>query len=305
MDIAELIRQGSSSLLILLPMALALGALHGLEPGHSKTMMAAFIIAVKGTPAQAALLGLSATLSHTAIVWIIGLGGLYLGQNYVEESFEPWLKGISAVVMIGVGLWMLWQTHKSQKPHSHHDHDHHGHDHHPHDHSHDHGHDHGHHHHHDDHPHDDKRQDDKHRAASAVRAVAHDHHHDAHAAMHAREIETKFASGTATTGQIILFGLTGGLIPCPASITVLLLCLQLKQVALGAWLVLGFSIGLAATLVAVGVGASLAMKGLALKGLSGRFGDFEQLAAKAPYLSAIVILGLGLFMGLGLLWGGH
>ena len=56
-----------------------------------------------------------------------------------------------------------------------------------------------------------------------------------------------------TTWQIVLFGLTGGLIPCPASITVLLLCLQLKQVALGATLVLGFSVGLALTLVALGI----------------------------------------------------
>jgi nickel/cobalt transporter (NicO) family protein len=292
MDIAELIRQGSNSLLILLPMALALGALHGLEPGHSKTMMAAFIIAVKGTPAQAALLGLSATLSHTAIVWIIGLGGLYLGQNYVEESFEPWLKGISAAVMVGVGLWMLLQIRKSQKAHDHHGHTH--------DHHHDHDHDHDHHHH--DHAHDHDHHHDAHAVSAAHKSHAHhdDHHHDAHAAMHAREIETQFGSGTATTGQIILFGLTGGLIPCPASITVLLLCLQLKQVALGAWLVLGFSIGLALTLVTVGVGASLA-----LKGLGSRFGNFDELARKAPYLSAIVILGLGLFMGLSLLWGGH
>ena len=46
-----------------------LGALHGLEPGHSKTMMAAFIIAIRGTVRQAVLLGVSAAISHSAMVW--------------------------------------------------------------------------------------------------------------------------------------------------------------------------------------------------------------------------------------------
>ena len=63
-----------------------------------------------------------------------------------------------------------------------------------------------------------------------------------------------------TTGQIVVFGLTGGLIPCPASITVLLLCLQVGKVGLGALLVLCFSLGLAITMVLVGVGAALSVR---------------------------------------------
>ena len=69
---ADLLAQGSAHAWLFIPSALLLGALHGLEPGHSKTMMAAFIVAVRGTVWQAVLLGLSATLSHTAIVWAIG-----------------------------------------------------------------------------------------------------------------------------------------------------------------------------------------------------------------------------------------
>ena len=91
-----------------------------------------------------------------------------------------------------------------------------------------------------------------------------------------------------------MFGLTGGLIPCPASITVLLLCLQLKRIALGATLVLGFSIGLALTMVASGVIAALGVKHLARHVGSGRLGEF---AAKAPYLSGGLILLVGLYMG--------
>ena len=80
-----------------------LGALHGLEPGHSKTMMAAFIIAVRGTLAQAVLLGLAATLSHTAIVWVIGLDRPVLrAANWNTGATEPYLQIASALLIIAV-----------------------------------------------------------------------------------------------------------------------------------------------------------------------------------------------------------
>jgi nickel/cobalt transporter (NicO) family protein len=48
-DLVTLIQAGTSSIWLFVPTAILLGALDGLEPGHSKTMMAAFIIAVRGT----------------------------------------------------------------------------------------------------------------------------------------------------------------------------------------------------------------------------------------------------------------
>lgn len=65
---ADLLQQGTTPAWLFLPTAVLLGALHGLEPGHSKTMMAAFIIAVRGTIPQAILLGLSAMVSHTIVI---------------------------------------------------------------------------------------------------------------------------------------------------------------------------------------------------------------------------------------------
>lgn len=38
--------------------------------------MAAFIVAVRGTVLQAALLGLAATISHTTVVWLVAMGGV-------------------------------------------------------------------------------------------------------------------------------------------------------------------------------------------------------------------------------------
>ena len=303
---------------LFLPSAILLGALHGLEPGHSKTMMAAFIVAVRGTVTQAVLLGLAATVSHTAIVWLIALGGMYFGQRWSAEASEPWMQVISAVLIIGVAAWMLWRT-AQDKAACFHDH---GEEAHGHDHDHDHGH--GGHAHapasarvtrdaqasahaHDEHapPHDgpaDRDHDHDHGACNHDHGPAHARaaplvdaeHGDAHARAHAADIQRRFAGRHVSTGQIVMFGLTGGLIPCPASITVLLLCLQLKRIALGATLVLGFSVGLALTMVASGVIAAVGLKHLSRRMGSGRF---SELAAKAPYFSGGLILLVGLYVG--------
>src|SRR6478672_975277 len=108
--LANLLQQGAGHAWLFIPAAILLGALHGLEPGHSKTMMAAFIVAVRGTVAQAVVLGLAATLSHTAIVWLIALGGMYFGRQWSAEASEPWLQVASAVAIVGVALWMLSRT---------------------------------------------------------------------------------------------------------------------------------------------------------------------------------------------------
>ena len=118
---------------------------------------------------------------------------------------------------------------------------------------------------------------------------------DAHEREHADQIQNRFADREVTTGQIVMFGLTGGLIPCPASITVLLLCLQLKKIALGATLVLGFSVGLALTMVASGVVAALGVKHLS-KHME-RSGRFSELARNAPYFSGGLMLIVGAYVG--------
>jgi nickel/cobalt exporter len=264
-DIATLLQQGADNAWLFIPSTILMGALHGLEPGHSKTMMAAFIVAVRGTVAQAVMLGLAATVSHTAVVWAVALVGMQLGQGWNAQATEPYFQMASAAVIVLIALWMLWRTWSFQ--HGRHDH---------HDHDHDHDHDHAH-------------------GATCSHDHGHGHEHepmDAHARAHAMDIERRFAGREVTNGQILMFGLTGGLIPCPASITVLLLCLQLKKVALGATLVLGFSVGLALTLVASGALAALSMRHA-----SRRWSGFGELAAKAPYASGLLIMLVGLWVG--------
>jgi nickel/cobalt exporter len=270
-DLAQLIEQGSSHVWLFVPTAILLGALHGLEPGHSKTMMAAFIIAIRGTVPQAVLLGLSATISHTAIVWVVALGGQYLGRGYVGEAIEPYFQLASAFLIVGIAFWMIWRTWRVQNEetqerhhHSHDHHHHHGHDHRDHSHSHDH-------------------------EPTHINLGDED---DAHAKAHAAQIRRRFEGRNATTVQIVLFGLTGGLIPCPAAITVLLLCIQLKQISLGFLLVICFSIGLALTMVAAGVLAALS-----IRHVSRRWSGFSAFARRAPYVSAVLIIAVGLYTG--------
>ncbi|MEX6504784.1 nickel/cobalt efflux transporter [Jiella sp. M17.18] len=345
-SITDMLQQGSTNLWLFVPSAIVLGALHGMEPGHSKTMMAAFIIAVRGTVTQAVLLGLSATLSHTAVVWLVALGGQYLGRNWGGETTEPYFQLASAVLIVGIAAWMLSRTWREQ--HEEHDH-HHG--------------------------------DEVHHVATGHGTVAleifedgvpprfrirfetgrahaardvtietvrpdgacrvfamqdhgdflesvdeipephaftarlrfagsgddqvfslefaeHDHSHmnlgdedDAHARAHAADIRRRFAGRSVTTAQIVLFGLTGGLIPCPAAITVLLLCIQLKQLSLGFLLVLCFSIGLAITMVSAGVLAALS-----IRHVEKRWSGFSEFARRAPYVSAVLIFCVGLYM---------
>ncbi|MBJ3558967.1 nickel/cobalt efflux protein RcnA [Salmonella enterica subsp. enterica serovar Derby] len=276
-EFSTLLQQGNAWFFI--PSAILLGVLHGLEPGHSKTMMAAFIIAIKGTIKQAVMLGLAATLSHTAIVWLIALGEMYISKAFTAQAVEPWLQFVSAIIILGTAFWMFWRTWQGEQnwlTQTHQDHHH--------DHDHDHGHDHHHHHEHDhDHNH----------AALAGLSEGSKEYQDAHERAHANDIQRRFQGKEVTNGQILLFGLTGGLIPCPAAITVLLICIQLKAFTLGATMVLCFSLGLAITLVTVGVGAAISVQQAAK-----RWSGFNTLARKAPYFSSALIGMVGVYMGI-------
>jgi nickel/cobalt exporter len=348
-DLAQLLQQSTAHAWLFVPSAILLGALHGLEPGHSKTMMAAFIIAIRGTVLQATLLGLSATISHTAVVWAVALGGLYLGREWNGEQSEAYFQIASAVIIIGIAIWMAWRTWREQNA------------------------EHDHHHHHDEpqriavgdavltlaifedgvpprfriesergpllaadeirletvrddgttqsfgfvakeglkdggllesideipEPHAFEARLSLRGETSTVRFAEHDHSHmnlgdedDAHARAHAADIRKRFAGRTVTTWQIMLFGLTGGLIPCPAAITVLLLCLQLKQLSLGFTLVVCFGIGLAITMVSAGVLAALS-----LRHIEQRWSGFSHYMRQAPYASAVLIVLVGLYTG--------
>jgi len=275
-DLAE--KAGSNPLLFLVA-ALFLGAFHGLEPGHSKGMMAAFIIGTRGSYAQAILLALSATLSHTAIVWILAWPASYGGAIWSSDEIMPYLNLISGIFILALAYWMLRRLNRA---HGHHHHAKHSREHGPHDehhHPHDGGHDHP-------HPHTHEHPVSKDDLSSAL-----DLEDDAHARAHLHEIEEKFAGHEVSTAQVAVFGLSSGLTPCTAAIVILIICFQLHQPWLGLALVAMFSLGLGLTLTSVALLASWAVRTAGSRSKS-----FHEIIQKAPFLSALVTASVGIYL---------
>ena len=244
-DIAALIQTHGANPWAYLPLAVLLGALHALEPGHSKSMMAAFVVATRGTAAQAALLGGSAAVGHSLVVWALAAAGIWLGDALILDKAEPWLILISGLMILALAWRIVVLFRREHHEHEHHDH-------------------------------------------------AHDHHdHEerelSHAQEHEREIAQRFAGRQVGNGAIAWFGLTAGLMPCPSAVAVLLICLQSRAFTLGFGMVAGFSLGLAITLISVGVLASWGAR-KASEGWSGFAGWAERL----PYLSAALVGLIGL-----------
>ena len=92
-----------------------------------------------------------------------------------------------------------------------------------------------------------------------------------------------------------MFGLTGGLVPCPASVTILMICLHLKRFTLGAVMVGSFSLGLAISMVSVGVIAAWGARQVGKRFGNGRFSD---LARKMPYFSSGLMALVAVLMGI-------
>jgi nickel/cobalt exporter len=68
-DLTTIIQASTAHAWVYLPVAILLGAMHALEPGHAKSLMAAYIVAIRGTAAQAVVLATSAAVGHTIVVW--------------------------------------------------------------------------------------------------------------------------------------------------------------------------------------------------------------------------------------------
>src|SRR5690242_21442984 len=122
-DLAAIVQGSAAHAWLYLPVAVLLGAMHALEPGHAKSLMAAYIVAIRGTAAQAVVLGISDTVGHTIVVWGLAVAALALGQRYIVDQAEPWLTTLSGVLIVLLALRMLWVL----RGHHHHDHSHHHH----------------------------------------------------------------------------------------------------------------------------------------------------------------------------------
>lgn len=262
------------ALLGALLVAIGLGAAHALTPGHGKTIVGAYLVGSRGTARHALFLGLTTTITHTAGVFALGFLVLAASEFILPEQLYPWLGVLSGLMVVFIGAsifrghfrhWLARRRGNAApdehyhfhfgKGHSHTGEHHHdapsaaatthslafagtapstasfapvlprAHDHHSHSHD---GHSHDHHSHsHDGHSHDHD----------------HGHHHD-------HDTPTDDPLGWR---NLLALGISGGLLPCPSALILMLSAIALRQVGLGLALIVAFSIGLAGVLSGIGL----------------------------------------------------
>src|SRR6476660_5197601 len=126
--LAQLLHQPQLSagwLLAGIAVAFWLGAMHALEPGHGKTIVAAYLVGSRGNMRHAALLGATVTFTHTISVFLLGLGTLFLSNYVVPGKIIPVLGTISGLSIVAIGGWLFYKRMKALRGIRHdHDHDH-------------------------------------------------------------------------------------------------------------------------------------------------------------------------------------
>lgn len=229
--------------------AVCLGGLHALEPGHGKTVVAAYLVGSRGTAAHAILLGLIVTVSHTAGVFALGAITLNLSRYILPEQIYPWLGLFSGVTVAALGCYMtLRRLSGTASDHSH------------------------------------------------VSGEAHSH---LFFLTRTRTVRANDDNATASSAkavsvaQLLALGITGGIIPCPAALIVLLSAFALHRIGLGLFLIVAFSVGLAAVLIIFGMLIVYARRFMSRFAIDGPI-----IKRWLPIVSSvfIVVLGLALVM---------
>jgi ABC-type nickel/cobalt efflux system permease component RcnA len=209
----ELITTRSLSLWFLISaacIAFGLGALHALEPGHGKTIVAAYLVGSRGTAGHALLLGLIVTASHTAGVFALGAITLYASRYIVSEQLYPWLGVFSGLTIAGLGGYLFLRRWSGLDL----DHDH---------------------------------------TAGQLHSHWFFSRKQNNPSPHSLLTQTPQAPKQVSLYQLFTLGITGGIIPCPAALVVLLSAFALHRIGLGFFLILAFSLGLAAVLIGFGL----------------------------------------------------
>jgi nickel/cobalt transporter (NicO) family protein len=274
------------TLLLALTVSFLWGAMHALTPGHGKTIVGAYLVGSRGTMKHALYLGLTTTITHTLGVFALGLVTLLAAQYIVPETLYPWMGLLSGLFVVGIGINLFVSrfrssgiklprvktkvTEHSLSPafeYSHAEGSGHSHKYvlnasNEHLHVHDHGQPHVHRHH------------------------DHGEHHDHGGGGHSHM--PPGADGAEITWRSLLaLGVSGGLIPCPSALIVLLGAIALNKIGFGLVLVLAFSLGLAGALTAIGMLFIYAGR------LFERFPSQGKVIRLLPVLSALFVSAIG------------
>jgi nickel/cobalt transporter (NicO) family protein len=279
-------------ILFALLLAFALGAGHALTPGHGKTIVAAYLVGARGTARHAIFLGLTTTVTHTLGVFLLGFVTLFISNYILPEQLYPWLEFVSGVLVVAIGVTLFHcrlagllrrrtmderrrtkddgrktkdegrRTKDEGRKTKDDDYNHHTSDH-DHNHSHDHGHSHD-----------------------------HDHGHGSHSHSHL----PAGADGQPVSWRSLLaLGISGGLLPCPSALVVLLSAIALHRVVFGMLLIVAFSLGLASVLTGIGLALVYARR------LFDNFPSDGRLLRTLPIASAAFVTMAGLAITVGAL----
>jgi ABC-type nickel/cobalt efflux system permease component RcnA len=249
-------------------LAIGLGALHALSPGHGKTVVGAYLVGSRGTARHAAFLGLTVTITHTAGVFALGLVTLFASQYVLPEKLFPILSLVSGLIVVVIGGSLFARRLRLVLAKAH--------------------------------DHDDVNDEPHHHAPSHRHdELHHSHEEHSHAHSHGTIVHSHGgvehshlppgADGSPITWRSLLaLGISGGLLPCPSALVVLLSAISLHRVGYGLLLVIAFSVGLAGTLTTVGLAFVYAGK------LIKRPMRWGWLTRVLPVVSAFVIACAGL-----------
>lgn len=235
-----------------------LGAGHAALPGHAKLAVAACLARRKGGVRAALAVGATVTATHTAGVLVVGFA-LTLSGGLLGEQLLGWLGALSGALIAAIGAGLIVSATRALRTGAAPASWHHGH-------RHGHGHDHTH-------------------------AHTHTHPH-AHSPADA---------GKSPTGlrlpALVGVGLAGGLVPSPSALVVLLGAIALSHTFFGVLLVLGYGLGMAATLTAAGL--LLAGGGTRLTtAVERRLPHWSRYTRYGTLLTAVAVLTVGLALTL-------
>ena len=276
--------------------AAVLGGFHALEPGHGKTLVAAYLVGSHGKARHAVLLGAIVTGAHTISVYALGIITLYASHWILPERLYPWLGIGSGSLVAGLGFTLFIRRYLATEPHAAdghvQDHDHAD--------SHRPSFEHTHHH----APADAAEQPHRHNWwGGHVREIdTHSHgdvivnehdHGEGHDHAHGYEHEMPRSVQALSLSGLLALGITGGIVPCPAALVVLLGALAFHRVAFGLFLIVAFSAGLAAVLISLGLAIVYAGRFMS------RFGAPGPLTQRwLPLASSAVITVIGITLTL-------
>ncbi|MBA3945653.1 MAG: high-affinity nickel-transporter [Herpetosiphonaceae bacterium] len=202
-----------SVLLLALLLSMGLGAMHALAPGHGKTIVGAYLVGARGTARHAVFLGITVTTTHTLGVFVLGLLTLYASRYVLPEQLYPWLSVLSGALVVIMGLSLLRQRLAAVWP-------------------------------------------------GRTARVTPDHEHESndlqsYGHVHGPNTHTHLPpranSGSLTWRNLLALGISGGLLPCPSALVVMLGAIALGRIGLGLLLIIAFSIGLAGVLTGIGL----------------------------------------------------